>query len=265
MCQCGEFARLGNMRLTALLILISPAVPLSADVCNPTALQGSYGFQLSGDTTISGEKKPVSNVGRMVLGADGGISGYSTVMFAGLLLGNPVTGTYEANWDCTVSWSLQDDSGAFQHFSGTATSDGKTVHFRQTDPGGAQNGTMARTSAECKATDIKKQYSFTLSGTSTPMLPGETSSRVDAKGLIQADENGNFKLTLAGAAAAATDVTIAVDAECIVDLGLVIPAKDAGTSATPMALHGVLVEEGKKILAIQTDPGAMVTAVFTAP
>ena len=254
------------MRLTLSLILASmTGLPLCADVCNPAALQGAYGFQLSGDTTISGESKPISNVGRMILAADGGISGYSTVMFAGLLLGNPVTGIYEAHWDCTISWSLQDDSGAFQHFSGVATSDSKTVHYSQTDPGGAQHGTMARTPAECKASDLRREYAFKLSGTSIPMLPGEAAGTVDAKGLIKADENANFKLTLSGGTTpSATDVTIAVDAQCIVDIELALPAKDTA-AITPMALRGVLIDAGKEILAIQTDPGAMVTATFTAP
>jgi len=61
-------------------------LPLCADVCNPNDLQGSYGFQLSGETATSGDSKPVANLGRIVLARDGGISGYSTVMFAGFLL-----------------------------------------------------------------------------------------------------------------------------------------------------------------------------------
>jgi hypothetical protein len=261
----AKFARItcvGPARLLAFVLAVG--LPLCADVCNPASLQGPYGFQLSGDTTISGESKPVSNVGRMLLAADGTISGYSTVMFAGLLLGNPVTGIYEARWDCTVSWSLQDDSGAFQHFSGVATSDGKTVSFSQTDPGGAQNGRMARTPTQCKASDVRKQYQFTLSGATIPMLPGEAAGAVNAKGLIRADENSNFKLTLTGAAAAATAVTFAVDAQCVVDMQIEIPAPDAAT-VTPMTLRGVLVDDGKEILAIQTDAGAMVSASFIAP
>jgi hypothetical protein len=261
----AEFVKItyvGPVRLLAFVFVIS--LPLCADVCNPASLQGPYGFQLSGDTTISGESKPVSAVGRIVLAADGTISGYSTVMFAGLLLGNPVTGIYEARWDCTVSWSLQDDSGAFQHFTGVATSDAKTVSFSQTDPGGARNGRMARTPAECKAADVGKRYEFTLSGTTIPMLPGDAAGTVNAKGLIRADENSNFKLTLTGAAAAPTDVTLAVDAQCVVDMQLAVPAQDAAT-ITPMTLRGVLVDDGKEILAIQTDAGAMVSAAFIAP
>jgi hypothetical protein len=258
----SEFVTSGPARL--LLLVLVPILRLSADVCNPADVQGPYGFQLSGDTTISGESKPVSNIGRLVLAADGGISGYSTVMFAGLLLGNPVTGVYEARWDCTVSWSLQDDSGGFQHFSGVASNGGRTVDFSQTSPGGAQHGRMARTPAECKASDIRKQYAFTLSGTTIPMLPGEAAGTVEAAGLIKADENGNFKLTLKGSAGAATDVSIGVDAQCMVDMGLAVSAQD-GAPVTPMKLRGVLMGDGAEILAIQTDPGAMVSAAFTSP
>ena len=95
------------------------SLPLhAAAVCDPNQLQGPYGFQLSGAASISGQSQPATSIGRIVFDGQGGISGYSSVMFAGFLLGNPVTGTYESRSDCTASWSLQDDSGAYQHFSG---------------------------------------------------------------------------------------------------------------------------------------------------
>jgi hypothetical protein len=53
-----------------------------------------------------------------------------------------VTGSYEAKSDCSVILKMQDDSGGFQHFSGTLSSDGSSVQFKQTDPGGAQRGIM---------------------------------------------------------------------------------------------------------------------------
>jgi len=253
------------MRLTILLTLIlALGLPLCAEVCDPKNLQGPYGFQLSGETNISGESKPVASIGRMVLADDGKISGYSTAMFAGYLLGNIVSGAFEARWDCTITWSLQDDSGAFQHFSGVATSDGNRVHFSQTDPGGAQNGSMARISVECKASDLRQAYAFTASGTTIPMIPGGTASTVAAKGLIQTDENASFKLASSDHSAEPTDVTIAVDGECIVDIQLTLPASGAGTAVATI-LRGILIDEGKQILAIATDPGAMVSATFTAP
>jgi len=91
------------MRLALLLILISALdLPLCAEVSNLKDLQGPYGLQLSGETTISGESKPVANLGRIVLAVDGGISGYSTVMLAGYLLGKPITGAFEVRWECTI-------------------------------------------------------------------------------------------------------------------------------------------------------------------
>jgi hypothetical protein len=262
--QIARPASRNYMRSTlSLTWIFLMGLPLCADVCNPADLQGPYGFQLSGETTISGESKPVTNMGRMVLAGDGGISGYSTAMFAGFLLGNPITGTYEARWDCTVTWSLQDDSGAFQHFSGVATPGGGQVHFSQTDPGGPQDGIMARTPAACKTADLRKAYAFTMAGSSIPMLPGEASSTVAAKGSIQADENGNYKLAPEGGPPLTTDVAIEVDAECIVDIELTLSAADPQT-VTPVKLRGVLTDEGKQILAIRTDPGAMVSATFTA-
>jgi hypothetical protein len=246
------------------LILISGlGLPLGAvDVCDPGQVQGPYGVQLSGETTISGELRPVISLGRLIFDGYGGLSGYSSVMFAGLLLGNPVTGSYEVRSDCKMSWSLQDDSGAFQHFKGVVTPGGKRVQFQQTDPGGAQRGIAARTSNECTTSNLQKKYEFTLSGSSIPMLPGEVSRSVAAKGLITADDSGNFKLTLRDHSAT-TDVTVTVESDCIVHLELALPA-EAGETTTLMKLRGILINDGKEILAIQTDPGSTVSARFTA-
>ncbi len=247
------------------LTLISVlGLPLAAaDVCDPGQVQGPYGVQLSGVTTISGDSKPVISLGRLIFDGEGGLSGYSSVMFAGLLLGNPVTGAYEVRSDCNVSWSLQDDSGAFQHFSGVVSPDGRRVQFRQTDPGGAQRGIAARTSDGCTALDLQKKYEFTLSGSSIPMLPGEVSRSVAAKGLIAADDGGNFKLTLRDHSGVTTDVTVTVESDCIVHLELALPA-EAGETSTLMKLRGILINDGKEILAIQTDPGSAVSARLTA-
>jgi hypothetical protein len=249
---------------TLLACVFLLGVPLrAADICNPEALQGTFGFQISGNTTISGESQPVTSIGRIVLDGEGGISGYSSVMFAGLLLGNPVTGTYEASKDCTVSWSLQDDSGAFQHFSGVATADANRVRFRQTDPGTAQNGVLARTADACKISDLRQDYDFQLSGSFTPMSPGDAAATLDAKGRIASDAKGNFILTLLGNPAAKTLVTVTVDPDCTAHFDLALPSEDGKTPAL-LTLRGIVVDGAKQILAIQTDPGWMLSAKFTA-
>src|SRR4029077_14297790 len=115
-------------------------------------------------TTISGSEIPVAGIGRIVFGDDGALSGISSVNFNCLYLGNPVTGTYEFGTDCRMSMSLQDDSGAFQHFSGTVTPGGKKVTLHQTDPVIAERGVMLRTAASCTNTDFRPSYAFTMSG-----------------------------------------------------------------------------------------------------
>ena len=222
-----------------LLVLLPGVVAKAGDVCNPTKLVGPYAFQLSGSTTISGTPKPTASLGRIIFDGSGNLSGTASATFTGFLLGNPVTGTYEAKADCSVTWKLQDDSGAFQNFSGTVSTDGTRIQFRQTDPGGAQHGIMRQTPDTCSAADLQTKYKFTLSGSTTPMQPGESPRMVSLEGTLDVAENGSFQ----------------VDSDCSVHFVLTLPP-------SPMSLRGFLVRGGKEILAFQTDPGAMVTARF---
>jgi hypothetical protein len=85
-----------------LVLLLTTAVK-AGNVCNPTKLVGPYAFQLSGTTAISGTPKPTASLGRITFDASGSLSGTASATFRGLLLGNPVTGTYEAKSDCSVT------------------------------------------------------------------------------------------------------------------------------------------------------------------
>jgi hypothetical protein len=147
-----------------------------------------------------------------------------------------VTGSYEAKSDCSITWKLQDTSGAFQNFSGTLSPDAASVQFKQTDPGGAPRGIMKKTSDACSA--------------ATPMQPDETSHLVSGKGTLDPASNGSFQ----------------VDSDCSVRFVMILPAQD-GQVAEPspiMNMRGFLVDGGKEILAFQTDPGTMVSARFTS-
>src|SRR5580658_9293879 len=234
----------------------------AADVCDPSKLAGAYGFELSGHTTISGDSKPVVSVGRLVFAApdpvsgQGALSGSSSVNFAGYFLGNPVTGTYEAHTDCTISWSLQDDSGAFQHFSGKLTPDNSAAEFHQSDPGGAEDGVMQKVADKCVAASFAPRYSFGISGGTTPMNPGDEARSVSAEGTVEPDAAGNLKISVPNATP--TSGTITVDSDCFAQITMTLPSGDT------VNLRGVLVNGGKQILAMETDPGTTVTAKFNA-
>ena len=91
-------------------------------------------------------------------------------------------------------WKLQDDSGAFQNFSGTLSTDGTRVQFKQTDPGGAQHGIMRKTSDACSAVDLQKKYDYTVSGSIRAMQPGEVGYTVTGNGTLDIAENGSFQV-----------------------------------------------------------------------
>ncbi|SPF52367.1 conserved exported hypothetical protein [Candidatus Sulfopaludibacter sp. SbA4] len=225
-----------------LLALGPVAVAQVDDVCNPADLFGPYAFQLTGSTSIAGTPKPTASLGRIVFDGHGNLSGTASATFRGLLLGNPVTGSYEAKSDCTMTWKLQDDSGGFQNFSGKLSTDGTEVQFRQTDPGVGPRGVMMKTPDTCSAEDLRKEYGFTISGSTTPMQAGDVARTVSGKGTLDVAENGSFQ----------------VDSDCSVRFDLKVPDQDGEPSLITM--RGFLVSGGKEILAFQIDPGAMVAA-----
>jgi hypothetical protein len=251
-----------GVRLTLLLAFagLLTSYAGAATSCTGREVGGSYGLQLSGLTTISGVATPIAVLARLVFDGEKSIAGSSSVNFNGLLLGNPVTGTYEVKPDCTMSLSLQDDSGAFQHFGGTVAPGGGKVVVRQTDPDTGEGGILVRTAAACQATDVRARYAFTLSGAYTPLAPGGVSGAISAKGVIEADPSGKFTLSRDSATA---EGTFEVDPDCIVRFEFLLPA-DGAQAAIPMKLRGILVDESRQILAIHTDPSAVVSAKFTA-
>lgn len=233
-----------------LLIVFPDVAAHSTDACNPADLFGPYAFQLSGSTDISGKPRPTVSLGRISFDDRASLSGTASATFRGLLLGNPVTGTYEAKSDCSVVWKLQDDSGAFQNFSGTLSADATSLQFKQTDPGGAQRGIMKKIPAACSLADLRKSYSFTLSGSTTPMLPGQVPHAVSDNGTLDIARNGTFQ----------------VESDCAVTFNLTLPLHDGQPDPPPpINMRGFLVLGGQEILAFQTDPGAMVAARFTSP
>src|SRR5215472_1769723 len=105
--------------LRAIFFGTALAASLSGQMCSGLVLSGAYGLQLAGSVTISGTEAPAVSLATLTISDDRAITGYSSVNFNGLLLGNPITGTYELHPDCTLLLSLRDDSGAFQHFRGS--------------------------------------------------------------------------------------------------------------------------------------------------
>jgi hypothetical protein len=222
---------------------------LAAQVCNPTDLSGAYGFQLSGTATNSGRSVPIAAIGRLVFDSDGHISGNSSVNFNGYLLSNPVTGTYEFKPDCTLTWSLQDDSGAWQHFRGLAQAGARRASFRQTDPGSDGHGDLRRTATTCSAAAFHGGYFFGMGGVTTPFSPQAAHLPTTQRTETAADGNGGLFWK---SGEAANTGTYTVDSDCFMQINFGLP------------LRGILVDDGRVVLAIQTNPEQVGVATFIA-
>ena len=222
------------------------ALLLMADVCDPTKLIGPYGLQLYGVTTISGTEKYATSLGRLVFDGHGSIRGISSAMFSGFLLGNPVTGSYEAHTDCSLTWKLQNDSGVWQNFSGTLSPDLTRAQFRQNDPGGPQHGVLQKTADTCTEQNLAGRYRYIVSGSTAPMQEGDPPETISAKGTIDVARSGTFQ----------------VDSDCTVQFDLFVLGPH--NRLMSMQMRGILVNDGREILAIVTDPGAMAAGHFTA-
>ena len=227
-----------------------------AEVCDPKAFQGAYGLSMTGATTIGGTARPVVVVGRLALDDSGNLSGISSASFTGLIFGNRVTGKYEAHYDCSVTWTLQDGSGNFQHFAGTMSADGGQVAFRQTDPDGPENGILLRTMERCSVTSLEGTFKVTASGRTVDVNTGVDSGRVLSRGVLIADgvrklsfDSGPDEPALAGG-------TYEVADDCFVTLGLELPVGENKTAS--MHFRAILVNDGREVLGIQTDPGTVV-------
>ena len=227
-----------------------------AAVCDPRAFHGAYGFSLTGTTTIGGPARPVAVVGRVVVDDSGNLSGISSASFIGLAFSNRVRGRFEAQTDCAVRLTLQDNTGNFQHFAGTMSADGGHVPFRQTDPGGAQNGILLRTTDGCTASSLAGTFKVKASGRTVDPNTGVDSGRVSVRGVLIADgaRNLSFDSGPDEPVLAAGNYEVAED--CFVTLVMELPVDQHATST--MHFRAILVDNGREVLGIQTDPGTVV-------
>jgi len=211
-------------------------------------VEGAYGFQISGRSTISGTDTPVSGVGRLVFDTgDRTISGYSSVNFNGFFLGNPVTGKFELKTDCSITWSLQDDSGAYQNFKGTVRPGGSRIDYAQTDPGAGSIGRLRKLAPVCN--DAAFQGSYRLSATSSTTPFAGTPLSTDSVNTT-AESDGNGGLTIKRGAEKLSG-SYSVDSDCFVQIEIV-----------GRKLRGILVDNGDQVLAMETDPQHVSSGVF---
>jgi hypothetical protein len=247
--------------LYLICLIAIAALPASAQVCGRNDVQGSYGFQFSGATSIGANgTQPMVGIGHLVFDGAGVVSGVSSVNLDGYFLGNPVTGSYQFKENCSLTFQLQDDSGAFQHFRGIAKEGGASVEIHQTDSDTGQGGVLERTpAAGCSSASLHGDYMLTLSGTAsqfaTDQSPGAAFS---LKAAVNADGAGNLAVVSGGVN---TTGSYTLDSDCVAEMELGVTI---GNSASILKLRGVLVQKGKLVLAVESDPARIAAVRLTA-
>jgi hypothetical protein len=235
---------------------------LAHAACDPKDFAGNYGFLLTGTTTIGGDARPVASVGRLTLDGWGVARSTSSAAFTGIVLGSPAKGTYEAQSDCSVRWSLRDDGGNWQNFAGSMADRGARVTFRQTDPAGAGNGLMLRVPDSCSASSLQGRFDLTLSGHSVDVYSGRAFGRVSFGGSVVADGAGGVSFLTGTDAPTVKAGRYDFEDGCFVQL--TVPPV-GGSKASEMHFRGILVDDGRTIFAMQIDPGAVVSLRFARP
>jgi hypothetical protein len=239
----------------ALFVTVLVLPPAHASVCDPKGLHGAYGLSVTGSTTIGGPTRPVAVLGRLLFDDSGNVSGHVSASFTGLILGNLVTGKYEAHADCSVTWSLQDDSGGYQHFAGSMSVDGGRVGFRQTDRGGAQTGILLRTMDGCSESTLAGKFQLIGSGTTVEINTAVESARVSFSHLLIADGAGGLFYDAGPDEPVLSAGTYDVQNDCFAEFALEL--SEGGDEKETRHFRLILVEKGRA-LGIQTDPGTIV-------
>ena len=194
-----------------LLVLLTDSATQAADVCNPADLLGPYAFQLTGSTDISGTPKPTVSLGRITFDGRGSLSGTASATFQRTAFGKPGDG--ELRGEIGLFGDLEDagrfrrlpefQRNTFRRWNAACNSDRPTQ--------------AALSAASCRKHPIRarrrisgRNTTYTVSGSTTPMQPGEVPHIVSAKGTLDIAENGSFQ----------------VESDCSVRFVLTLPAQE---------------------------------------
>ena len=134
--------------------------------------------------------------------------------------------------------------------------DGGHVPFRQTDPGGAENGILLRTMDGCSVSSLAGTLQLTASGSTVDVNTAVDSGRISLRGVLIADGARNLSFASGPDEPALAVGSYEVLDDCFVKLVLELPADEHQAAA--MHFRAILVDNGREVLGIQTDPGTVV-------
>jgi hypothetical protein len=267
--------------LAAALLLCGAAARAQSDGANPSddrmrpqhcsvaTLKGRYGFAVQGSTDAASGlppalQGPFAAVGTTEYDAAGQVTiAARSASFNGIARQVPAeTGRYSVDGNCVVT---------AQYPSGVTTRNvlidgGRAMFAMQTNPGTTIGGLSQRTARaddvdgrrrRCTLDDLAGRYGFLAEGVAgPPTLPLTAAAPLVGNGVVQLQRDGSFSATALRSVGGMQDAQplalagrFSVDADCAVSMHF-----DAGFNFV-----GTVVDGGREILFVETDPGTSLT------
>jgi hypothetical protein len=244
---------------SVLVAATAPAARAGDGPCSDRSLSGEYGFTAQGVVTAaSGLPAPLlgpfASAGRSTFDGAGRFTLTATASFNGLVQPVTTSGTYRVNPDCTYT-SVADNGVTFY---AVILDRGHELAIIQTTPGvviagRARRIDAGRGDAGCIRRIARHTYGFTATGVAgPPTVPPEVAGLLVGTGLVHFERDGTFTLT------ARRSVAGVIDPAPLVLPGTYTVAPDCTLAMTfdvGFTFAGVVVDGGREILFVETDPG----------
>jgi uncharacterized protein (TIGR03437 family) len=260
----------------SLCVHAAAATPkIGGGTCSNSTVNGTYFYLLSGSVASGGQVGPYSELGKLVADGQGGVQGSSYGSVIGQQYTYSLNGTYSIQPSCAGTMTLTVHSQTSTSNSTSTSTYQNTVAFQVVNnglgmtlaiytssavvAGEADRQTASATPIQCGTGSMSGGYGYVLAGATA--VSGGTSVYSDA-GQITSDGNGNLSgaslANLGGAVSQVTGTgTYTVGSDCSGTASLI------GSQNTSANYRFALVRDGQVALVFGSDPGRIVSGVFT--
>ena len=253
-----------TFRIARMIVLASFALSSAAwaATCSNASLGGTYGFLHGGNNSGT----PVTGLSQATFDpTTGTYTGEVTEDTDGVITTESLTATYAVASNCTVTARVSVGSHPAVNVSFVVTSTGFLFLFQK--PGGTSSGFgVKRGSPTCTNEEVKGRFGFETTGTFLAGAPA--TGPVAFIGELKLTVNSSGEGVISGHIAGSEDGTILTFAEEPVAGSYAVGTDCRGTATiTPkghpeMHFSFVVVDSGKKMLAIETDPDTVVSGTL---
>jgi uncharacterized protein (TIGR03437 family) len=265
-----------NILIQLRLAATGPAPPkIGGGTCSNSTVNGTYFYLLSGSVASGGQVGPYSELGKLVADGQGGVQGSSYGSVIGQQYTYSLSGTYSIQPSCAGTMTLTVHSQTSTSNSTTTSTYQNTLAFQVVNnglgmtlaiytssavvAGEADRQTASATPIQCGTGSLSGGYGYVLAGGTA--VSGGTSVYSDA-GQITSDGNGNLSgASLANLGGTVSQVTgsgtYTIGSDCSGTANLI------GSQNTSANYRFALVRDGQVALFFGSDPGRIVSGVFT--